>query len=200
MKKIEEKIFDYLDNRMSSAEKAAFRKELEQNAELKKRFQEIYRKLQSLNEFKNIEVNELYFNSLIPRLKTSERERKFYIIKPAYAAITMILIAFIATFMFREFSTSRQTVTFSQIEENLSAEELYRFALHDGILAEDISLAAEIDSGINQQIDELIENELFSESVQDYLTDNSDYLSLMLDISDSEAERIYTQLINKKIF
>lgn len=200
MKKIEEKIFDYLDNRMSSAEKAAFRKELEQNAELKKRFQEIYRKLQSLNEFKNIEVNELYFNSLIPRLKTSERERKFYIIKPAYAAITMILIAFIATFMFREFSTPRQTVTFSQIEENLSAEELYRFALHDGILAEDISLAAEIDSGINQQIDELIENELFSESVQDYLTDNSDYLSLMLDISDSEAERIYTQLINKKIF
>ncbi|MCH8326727.1 MAG: hypothetical protein IIB83_09265, partial [Bacteroidetes bacterium] len=63
---MDEKILEYLDGQLNEDEKILFEKEIISSTELKKIYEEYISVQSKLNEFKDIQVDETYFNGIVP--------------------------------------------------------------------------------------------------------------------------------------
>lgn len=115
----EELIIKYLDDQLSSEEKKAFEIELNSSEELQKEFQS-YKKLNFyIDELKQIDQNELYFNSILPRFQERmiTRKKSPFVQKFGYAFpfIFMFALSFVVFNLFYSSNTiSTDLVNFTQ--------------------------------------------------------------------------------------
>lgn len=96
-----DKILRYIAEDMSGEEKLRFEKELEDSPQLKRRFEKT---VAELNRFKtaaaDVEVDETYFNNLIPRVvdRVEKKKKRGFVLGLSFGgAIAAVLVLFVFT-------------------------------------------------------------------------------------------------------
>ena len=127
MKIYDEQIVKYLDGQFSAEEKIEFEKQLRYDEDLKKAFNE-YKHVNELISFaKTGEVNENYFDNIIPRFRQllNKKIRVSPVKKLSYAFVTVIL--FVGSFyIFDNYrvNNSSDNNTIESITQNISGEQI----------------------------------------------------------------------------
>lgn len=93
-----DRILQYLSDLLSESEKEKFLDELKSDQTLKNEYQKIVLNLDKVKQLNDVEADERYFTSLIPKIKERKQPKTFKI--PAYAltSIAVVLIGFFVTF------------------------------------------------------------------------------------------------------
>lgn len=203
MKNSEEKFFLYLKGKMNSQEKLEFEDEMKNSKELKNEFEEYKNLLQIINETKNTAINKEYSESIVPnfrnRLDKIGEKKSYKNLKYVLASFIIIIAGyFIVSQINRE---DKQDL--NQVLTNLSDDELNLYAA-DFYSSEDLTKSMENIS--SKRIDSLYAENLKSsvdESIDNInpnlILNKNDVTDIYLYLSDNDIDRIYSQLIEKKI-
>jgi hypothetical protein len=193
--KMNEKIFNYIAGRLSEKEKFDFEKELEKNEELKKQFDMFSLQLNKLTEANDINFNPAYFVNLLPRTREKLYREKKKILFPKLA-LALPVLAIIVYFLFY----SNRTDVFSKYVADLpdsSKQEIVSY-----IDSENNNIQAELmkESNADELLDKAISNSIDIQNINvDSRFTYSDDYELLKKLSPEEANKIYNNLVDKKI-
>jgi hypothetical protein len=188
---------------MNSQEKLEFEDELKNSKELKNEFEEYKNLLKIINETKNTAINKEYSESIVPnfrnRLDKIGEKKSYKNLKYVLASFIIIIAGyFIVSQINRE---DKQDL--NQVLTNLSDDELNLYAA-DFYSSEDLTKSMENIS--SKRIDSLYAENLKSsvdESIDNInpnlILNKNDVTDIYLYLSDNDIDRIYSQLIEKKI-
>jgi hypothetical protein len=197
-----EKIIAYLDGNMSDDEKLRFEETISSDAGLKREVEEIKNFLAQMKADAEPNVNDTYFINMLPEFhRRHTKKKKFVFSKAAYSltgAAAVILILFIL------FSPGK-TTEYSDIKElssNLTEQEINevlnqyenRYSLDELIS----SATSKTDSIVSNMIDNelnLSSDEASQMIAANYINTNE----LLNSLNESEANELYSQLINTDI-
>src|SRR3989339_1149724 len=198
-----EQIRKYLDGELTGEELKNFETEINNSPELKN-LVDSYR--DTLNQFKKIEnVNseESYFINIVPRFHESTRNKKRLKLKPAFAfsSITLVLTSILLIFILNK---DNQVISpdYTPVHE-ISSEELSSYLKSNPRDYYEMQLT----ENVPQEYDSLFSSIFFNElNIDDnsgkYLVDvtGNEFYNILDEISDEDAESIYSSLISKKIY
>lgn len=207
MKKNKEQILKYLAGMLSEEEKREFEKRLEISLELKNEYEEIVKSLQRLSEIKEIELDERYFTSLLPRIferiRTDEErlseKKKLSLIRKLSYSLPILIIAAIILFLMPKSSTKFEdqlkTITQEMISNFDDSVELKYLANYPVELAvsNELKVDNEIDASFIQNI------ELPSEYIKKYEPNLFDEYIDLSNFSEQELATLYNDLSELKI-
>lgn len=197
--KINEEIFlKYLSGLLTEKEKQDFEKYLKDNLLVQKQFEEVKNKLNSLNY--KPEVNEHYFNALLPKVKSEiDKSKKIYFPKFAYIIPVILLLVY---FIYNSASKTspnnqleKKQITYALQNDN---SELINELFNDYYLNEKISISDDSLAIIAQQ-------EMDYSYFEDYTTDeldadiigNSIFSDYSEYLTEQELNNIFLNLENK---
>lgn len=94
MKKNEEQLLKYLSDLLNEKEKKELEQKLENSIELKSKYENILKKLQQFSDINDIELDERYFVSLLPRVheRLSDVKSNTFVKKIVYSAPILIVV------------------------------------------------------------------------------------------------------------
>ena len=194
-----EQIRKYLDGELTGEELKNFETEINNSPELKN-LVDSYR--DTLNQFKKIEnVNseESYFINIVPRFHESMRNKKRLKLKPAFAFSS---IALVLTSILLVFILNKDNQVINPVHE-ISSEELSSYLKSNPQDYYEMQLT----ESVPQEYDSLFSSIFFNElNIDDnsgkYLVDvtGNEFYNILDEISDEDAESIYSSLISKKIY
>jgi len=205
--KIDDKIILYLDNQLSEKEKAGFENELNKSEDLKQQLIEYKKFMSSFAELNNVEVDERYFASNIPKFREKlERKKKFaFIPRISIALSTIVAIFLIFMFVLNNKNTNNVT-SLNNLIENANQNDL-KSVLDNYTNALNLSDATVISNIANTSVDSVINQSYYSElnvsgnELEKYLSSQSiDYDNLVSGLGTSQKEALYNVLKNKKYF
>ena len=194
-----DQIRKYLDGELTGEELRNFETEINNSPELKN-LVDSYR--DTLNQFKKIEnVNseESYFINIVPRFHESMRNKKRLKLKPAFAFSS---IALVLTSILLVFILNKDNQVINPVHE-ISSEELSSYLKSNPQDYYEMQLT----ESVPQEYDSLFNSIFFNElNIDDhsgkYLVDvtGNEFYNILDEISDEDAESIYSSLISKKIY
>lgn len=127
MKNYNEQIVGYLDGQFSEEEKIEFEKKLRSDEELKKAYTEFQHVNELISVAKIGNVDEDYFNSVIPRFRQSLNKniKVSPIKKLSYSFVTVIFLLF-SFYIFNSYKASNNSEnnTIESITQNISGEQI----------------------------------------------------------------------------
>jgi len=127
MKNYNEQIVGYLDGQFSEEEKIEFEKKLRSDEELKKAYTEFQHVNELISVAKIGNVDEDYFNSVIPRFRQSLNKniKVSPIKKLSYSFVTVIFLIF-SFYIFNSYKASNNSEnnTIESITQNISGEQI----------------------------------------------------------------------------
>lgn len=196
--KIDKRIILYFDGQMSGEEKISFEKEINTSTDLQKQAENYKYFLKSINETKNIDLDENYFTGIIPNFRKNfeaKTKKKIYP-KIIYGLTTIAAIFIVFIFIFNDKSNADYSL--KEVISNMNSNELNN-ALNDypgNFLTTNLPNTLS-DSTLESIIaDEL---NLTSESAENILlSENYDLNKIYNSINDKEAEILYNELLKKK--
>lgn len=116
-----ELILKYLSGLLNDSEKIEFEKRLESDPGLKKEFMSIYGKLEGLQQFSDVEVDQTYFNNLQVKVRSRmENSSRINWVPRISFALSLVLVAYI--FLFTGKSNNQFVVN---LEKELSGDSNY---------------------------------------------------------------------------
>ena len=196
-----DRILQYLDGQLTESEKEIFEKELNSSPGLKKEYDEYLSTQLELNEFKNIEVDETYFNGIIPefrnRLEVKKKTRKIFSFSFANSLIAIILLYFVLKPSGNNFNLNEIAKKWTENDFNNAIE--YVDQQYTDVDITDSYNADDLDSVFSS----MLTNELnLSSNNNPYqIIDNSlDYNKISSQINNTETSNIYKEILNKKYF
>jgi hypothetical protein len=200
MKKNEEKILNYLSELMTEDERKFFEHELSLSEELRDDFENIKHSLNDLNVTNKIEVNEIYFANLLPRLRNKlDVKKKFwqlrnlsYIVPTAAAAVVVFMFIFNSQ---GNYKMDYKEVA-NEVVNNISDNEVSDKYLTELETDPANTIISENNSELSVQIPFEIElnNETISKLFDNSETDNYTTLGKL---SDNDLEKIYNRIKSK---
>lgn len=135
MKKNDDKILRYLSGLMDPVEEKFFLKELESDSNLSSRFHSIKEGIDGLSSTRAIETDELYFNSLVPkvreRLELSDGKgilKKYSIAIPVLATV---LIVALLTILPNKNGVEQNISLVDEIVNNIDDDEIADILIND---------------------------------------------------------------------
>lgn len=186
MKANKEKIIRYLNGEMTETEINEFNKLLQSDENLMKEFNEFKKIYEMIENSRNVKINDNYLDSILPQFRQKISKKKNYSLKPAFALMSIIIIAGLILLIFYQSPDTNSNGIFTDIPDEIllnSISDDYTNLLEpekiDSLLAEKISINS----------DEL-KNYLFSDLDLTNLLDNEL-------VSSDDEEAIYSALINK---
>ncbi len=194
MKNKSEIFIKYLDNELSPEEKKIFEKKLLDDETFKTEFNLFKENFNSL-KISKIDVNENYFNSLLPEARKKIGQTKHTnFIKFAY----LLPVIIIGIILFKTiFNNNFNENNFEQLLNSYSTNEDAVVELIDNVYSSDQDFL--IDNELLEQLYE-IEN-INDESVYDYLAETvltSDIEEYLINqLSEEEFNMVYNELLNK---
>jgi len=116
MKKNEDMILKYLSDVMNEKEKAEFENKLKSSNELKQEYESILSLLNQFKEFEKAQVDERYFDSLLPRVNEKiYAKKRFTVIRKLSYVLPAIIIFILVLIMYPAssptFDKSLQSIT-----------------------------------------------------------------------------------------
>ena len=200
--KSRERIIRYIDGQMNQEEKSLFEEELKKSSSLQGKLEDCRKLLKEFREIKNISVDEKYFTNLLSefRMKSSRGKKlKFY---PAfgYSLIAALVIIFFSVIFLQDNGKIPQAEdVVSSLSDNEAEYILNNYS--------DQEIPSEIitnDSGSSDSIlTQLIADELISGNPDlNYIMESSEsnFYNTADEITETEADIVYSELINKKFF
>ena len=194
-----EQIRKYLDGELTGEELKNFETEINNSPELKN-LVDSYR--DTLNQFKKIEnVNseESYFINIVPRFHESMRNKKRLKLKPAFAFSS---IALVLTSILLVFILNKDNQVISPVHE-ISSEELSSYLKSNPQDYYEMQLIESVPQEYDSLFNSIFFNELnIDDNSGKYLVDvtGNAFYNILDEISDEDAESIYSSLISKKIY
>ena len=194
-----EQIRKYLDGELTGEELKNFETEINNSPELKN-LVDSYR--DTLNQFKKIEnVNseESYFINIVPRFHESMRNKKRLKLKPAFAfsSIALVLISILLVFIL-----NKDNQVINPVHE-ISSEELSSYLKSNPQDYYEMQLTESVPQEYDSLFNSIFFNELnIDDNSGKYLVDvtGNEFYNILDEISDEDAESIYSSLISKKIY
>ena len=194
-----EQIRKYLDGELTGEELRSFETEINNSPELKN-LVDSYR--DTLNQFKKIEnVNseESYFINIVPRFHESMRNKKRLKLKPAFAFSS---IALVLTSILLVFILNKDNQVINPVHE-ISSEELSSYLKSNPQDYYEMQLTESVPQEYDSLFNSIFFNELnIDDNSGKYLVDvtGNEFYNILDEISDEDAESIYSSLISKKIY
>ena len=194
-----EQIRKYLDGELTGEELKNFETEINNSPELKN-LVDSYR--DTLNQFKKIEnVNseESYFINIVPRFHESMRNKKRLKLKPAFAFSS---IALVLTSKLLVFILNKDNQVINPVHE-ISSEELSSYLKSNPQDYYEMQLTESVPQEYDSLFNSIFFNELnIDDNSGKYLVDvtGNEFYNILDEISDEDAESIYSSLISKKIY
>ncbi len=195
----EETIIKYLDSQLSAEEKLNFEKQLSESAELKielRKYADIYAQI---DELKEIESNQLYFNSILPRFQQKrEAQSSVFIFKNVGYAFSLLIMFIISFTVFNLFYSENESANLIKFTESLTTDEK-------------IELLSTLNGETTTEYLNKFYTDFYDSSIETSLADISDKnqiaVSYNLDVNNieeivtaEEFENIYNELLSMNIF
>ena len=198
----DEQIRRYLDGELTGVELISFEAEVNNSPELKNLVDSYRNTLNQFKKIENVNVEESYFVNIIPRFRERNERRKQFRFKPVftYGSISLVIVSVLLIFLFNQnYNVINGNITINQI----SREELNSYLNANSQDNSDLQLTnnipAEYDSVFNAIVlNELTVNDNSGRAIVD-ISDN-DFNNILDEISNDDAENIYSSLISKKIY
>lgn len=199
-----DKIILYIDGQMDPAEKLLFEEKLKNSAQLRKELEKYKSLLNELKDLNEVKIDENYFIRIVPNFREKLKKKNRSKFSPEFAlglsALTALLIVLILVInkpvVFNKPGTSLLT---GQITPNELFEAIKMYGNQINIEYPPQSESAHYDS----VLDTLILNELegADESknyIQSYV--NIGLNNIIQNMNEKEADQIYKELLNKRIY
>ncbi|MGA7838032.1 MAG: hypothetical protein WB996_08705 [Ignavibacteriaceae bacterium] len=193
-----EKIFRYAEGEMTPEEKAQFEKELKASEVLMAELENYKNLLSEVVDLRAVESDERYFSNLIPEFRNNLEKKKKRSYHPALsfasAVVTVMILFFILPINNKNIDDYVNNIPDSAISEylnNYGDQQLMSNIPDDYVASYDSIADAMLYSQIRAEL---------GTDVQASVYNNIDYNSLVETINPQEADQIYAEMINKKIF
>lgn len=202
--KASDKIILYLDGQLNEDERIRFEKELESSAELRNELTKFRKFAAEIGELKNIETEPDYFVNMVPHFRERLSAKKKYKLMPrlALGLSTITAIAIILIFVL-----NYKTTEVNNIANNISDSVTQNYSLNFSPLNDQIdltNLTTNDDASIDSVISSMLSDELniSAQSYNEIMADNnsSDLQTMLQGINTTEADRIYNELLHKRIY
>lgn len=135
MKNYDDRVIKYLSGLMDPDDKSNFEEKLSNDPSLKEELEKINSVLANINSIKDIELNETYFNNLLPRVRnklTGYKRRKllkeYALVVPA---VIIILFTSYTIFMDLKSEIDHTTSIAGEVVKNINDDELANNLLND---------------------------------------------------------------------
>lgn len=196
MKKYDEEIIKYFSGLLNDEEKSKFLQKLKTDHSLKEEYDRLNNSIKELSSVRNsVELNETYFNNLLPKVKNNLKDYKKRSLLKEYALIApaalIVLIVSYITFVDLKKESDFATSIANEVVKNIDDEELANNLLKDYTF----------ESIIPYQKSEIDLEIYFPENVSLSLNNISQYIdfakldySQIENISDPEFEKLYNNL------
>lgn len=204
MKKINDRIIDYLDGQMNSKLRKEFESELQNSIQLEKEFEEYKSLFNSLEIEKSRAIDRDYAESIIPAFrKRIEKNRPFLFYKKLAYSMSVLSLAAVVIILLTLFTAKDEngqsdlfTGDFEQIEiesyiDQISSAELianymdYQPEILDSVYKSHFSR-------------EIKEDDYAFETL--FAINDMNYQELESILSDDEMDFVYNEIINKEFF
>lgn len=194
---MDEKILQYLDGQLTEDEKILFKKELNSSPKLKKKYEEYISVQSKLNEFKDIKVDETYFNRIVPefrkRLEIKKKTRRIFSFSFANFLAAIILLYFVLSPNGNNLNLDEAVKNWTENDFNYAIE--YVDQQNSGFDIIDDYNTTEIDSVISSMLtDEL------NLSNNSTVYNTIDYNTLSTQMNSNDINDLYKEILNKKYF
>lgn len=194
---MDEKILQYLDGQLTKDEKILFEKELNSSPELKKKYEEYISVQSKLNEFKDIKVDETYFNRIVPefrkRLEIKKKTRRIFSFSFVNSLAAIILLYFVLSPNGNNLNLDEAVKNWTENDFNYAIE--YVDQQNSGFDIIDDYNTTEIDSVISSMLtDEL------NLSNNSTVYNTIDYNILNTQMNSNDINDLYKEILNKKYF
>ena len=197
-----DKIVQYVDGAMTEKEKTLFEEELKSSPELQKQLATFRSIAGAFSIYAEPAADEYYFRNMVPgfRAKLPGRLKRFPLLTVSFASASIVVVSM---FLFLLLNKSDNI---ENIAENLNEHqltELINTYSSDKSASEVVSTEVSSDASTESVVDTLYSREfnIAPETVSYYFADRrSDLTSVIQDINQEEADNIYNEMINKKLF
>lgn len=194
---MDEKILEYLDGQLNEDEKILFEKEIISSTELKKIYEEYISVQSKLNEFKDIQVDETYFNGIVPefrkRLEIKKKARRIFLFSFANSLAAIIILYFVLSPNGNNLNLDEAAKNWTENDFNYAIE--YVAQQNIGVDIIDDYNTTEIDSVISSMLtDEL------NLSNNSTVYNTIDYNTLSTQMNSNDINYLYKEILNKKYF
>lgn len=204
MKKIDEKIIQYLDGHMSPEQIKEFESELAVSEDLKQRFAEYSKVYAEVNITKNKSLHPYYSEAIIPAFRKGFEEKTSVVFTRRFAFVlaAFILIAsalYLINILNLQNNVSDSLLTIQEIEDN-DIELLFNNLTDDELILAYRDLKPErMDSLLSDHYSEEVTSSAIPEENLFVLNDIN-YQQIENLLSDEELDMVYNEIFNKVFF
>lgn len=204
MKKINDRIIDYLDGHMNSKQREEFESELKDSVQLQKEFKEYEFLFNSVEIEKSRVIDKDYAESIIPAFrKRIEKNKPFRFSEKLAYAMSALSLAALVILILTLFSSTDENQQPDLLADNSERNdiELYieQMSADDLISSYRESQPEILDSVYNSHFSsEIIEEDYAFETL--FAINDINYQELESILSDDEMDFVYNEIINKEFF
>ncbi|MCU0413744.1 MAG: hypothetical protein MUE91_04965 [Ignavibacteriaceae bacterium] len=191
----DERIIKYIDNELSQKDRTAFEMELNDSAELREVLEKYLRVKRETGNLKELKLNPLYLNSIIPEFRKKLDSPKSLSIKKNLGYATGIMLIFILSIAILKnfFIGESESADLKEFTQSLNENERIE-------LLENLSDDSEVYNLISENISESQLSNLFSANLEinNKVAEayNIEYYEIVDDLSEDEIELIYNEILN----
>jgi len=196
-----ERILKYFDGQLTESEMENFEDELRSSPELKKEYDEFLSVQSKLNDLKNVEIDKTFFNGIVPefrkRLEIKKKSRKIFSFSFANSLVAVVLLYLVLSPSTDNLNLYEAVKNWTENDYNYAVEYVEQH--YNGFdITDEYNIA-----GMDSVISDMLANELnLSGNFSSYqLMDNSiDFNTVGSQINNTEANKFYKEILNKKYF
>ncbi len=207
--KTDKRVIKYIDGSLPEGEKEAFEKLLAESPELKVELKRVQNIIGELKKAGSPEVDETYFNQIVPRFRErlEKDKNKSFIPGLAVGAATVVAAIIVFLVMYNPIynipvSNSADTTFAAQLSDQDVYNVLQSYSLNNDFYS--VPVNGNNNTGIDSVLSQMITSQLNLDSVHVLdlyaANENGDIQSLVNSMDKSEAENIYKELLKKKIY
>ncbi|MCU0365245.1 MAG: hypothetical protein MUE93_06195 [Ignavibacteriaceae bacterium] len=191
----DERIIKYIDNELSQKDRTAFEMELNDSAELREVLEKYLRVKRETGNLKELKLNPLYLNSIIPEFRKKLDSPKSLSIKKNLGYATGIMLIFILSIAILKnfFIGESESADLKEFTQSLNENERIE-------LLENLSDDSEVYNLISENVSESQLSNLFSANLEinNKVAEayNIEYYEIVDDLSEDEIELIYNEILN----
>jgi len=195
MKKIDENILKYFAGLMNTEELKRFETQLKNDPELKNRFDPLNDQINEFRSINDVELNGLYFDNMIPKLREKMRARIKYATLEKYSlaipALAIILILYILIPFYNNGITDQPVLLANEIIKNINDDEIADNLINDFSMESALSYSLN-GNGLDLYLPENVSLSL--NSISPYVDISRLDYTQFEDLSNPEFEKLYNNL------
>jgi hypothetical protein len=191
----DERIIKYIENELSEKERVAFEMELNDSEELREEFNKYLKVKRETGNLKELKLNPLYLDSLLPEFRKKFETRKSLSFKKNLGYAFGIMLVFILSIAILKNFFNKESELIDIQEFTQSLNENQRIELLEELNGESEAYNLISENISKSQLNKLLAAnlEINNEVAEAY---NIEYFEIVDDLSEDEIEVIYKEILN----